>query len=963
MQLLDNAVIKDRYEVIVVGSGIGGLTAAAMLAKRGVDVLVVEQHYVPGGACTTMRRNDVTFDVGVAMMFGFGQRGFNPHRFIMNELEEDIEIISHECLYLMKIEDKDLTFWRDFERYFKELTAIFPGQTKELRKLYNYFYKIYANMVLKNDIVVPPTEMPVRDKLKMLIKNPAGTLKTIPLMFKNTESLVKKFIKDPEVKAFFNMLTCTYCYCDAKETPALLSGALFCDNHEGGAYYPSGSPQMLSNKLEKVIEKHGGQMLYRSLVDEILIDDNSAYGIRLSDGTEIMCEKVISNTTVWNLYGRLVRPRHIKQKRMEWAQSFIPTFGSLAIYLGVDAEVVPEGTPPILMFVEDMHNITGNDITIYISSIDDPSLCPEGMHSITIVQPSMIKWPRPFDPKYRSDEYQKLKREETEKLLDQAERHFPDLRKHIRVMDVGTPSTIERFTLKNWGAVGGPKMMMGQDMMKRLHAKSDWKNLYLCGDSTVMGIGIPATSISGVGAANMVLRDFGKKEYSARTFETEYIRYVQGNKWTPSPAPDLPVTEESVKRLARDCQHCEKPGCKEACPAGIETHSFARRMEAGNFEGAARILRETNPLSGICGWICPSEKFCEKNCSRLDFDSRPVRIRELHKWVCGYVPVEEGWPRKINVRNGFNIAVIGAGPAGLTCAHYLARLGCLVDVMEKNEFPGGLPAMAIPSDRLPDSVIKRDIEGLTHPNIDFQYNKALGTDFALKDIENRYDAIFIAPGLGRGRLPDNINTGGISAVDALGYLTKMRSGQEKESAKKVIVIGGGSVAADAALSAKKAGAENVTVISLESRDKMPALKREIDELIKNGIEIKNCWGPDECVSSNKISFIACTSVFDSENKFNPEFDRSKSIEEDYDLLISAIGQTAEPALAGYLKREFGREDRIDVDPETLQVSSHPGIFAGGDIIRGAGTVVQAVGDGRKAAKAIDTYLHRNNKKR
>ncbi len=954
MQILDNTILKDKYDVVVVGSGIGGLTAAALLAKRGIDVLVIEQHYLPGGACTSLRRQDFTFDVAVAMMFGFGQEGFSPHRFIMNELEEEIDIIPHECLYLMKIEDKELTFWRDFERYFEELVSIFPQQKKELRELYDYFYMLYENMILKNDIVVPPSELPAKENLKMLLNNPFGTLKILSIMNKNTEALVNKFITDPDVRAFFNMLTCTYCYCDSQETPAMLSGSLFCDNHEGGVYYPTGSPQMLSNKLEKVIERHGGHMLYRNLVDEILIKKGKAYGVRLKSGVEILADSVVSNGTVWNLYGKLVKPEHIKPKRMKWAHNFIPTFGSLVIYLGVDAEVIPEGTAPIIFLVEDMYNITGNDITIFLSSLDDPSLCPEGTHCLTIVQPSQEKWPRPGDPEYKSEKYQKQKKDETEKLLDQVEKQFPGLKDHIRVMEVGTPSTIERFTLKNWGAVGGPKMMMGQDMMKRLKARSDWKNLYLCGDSTVMGIGIPATTISGVGAANMVLRDLGMKEYLPRKFDKEFINYVEGQPWADSPSQSVSLNEESAKRIAKDCQHCETPECRIACPANIETPAFARRIEAGNFSGAARVLREVNPFSEICGYICPSEKFCERKCNRLEFDNRPVPIRELHKWVCGHVSNEEGWEPSELTGNSKKIAVIGAGPAGLTCAHYLARTGYRIDIYEKEQKQGGILTNAIPSSRLPENVIKREIEGLVHPNMNFIYGKTLGIDLSIADLEKEYDALFIAPGLGDGIKLDIPGINDENSIDALSFLKKCKNGNGNIG-DKVLVIGGGSVASDTALMAIESGAAKVTLACLENEEEMPALKQEIEKLKVRGIDIKNSCGPKVC-NNNLITFSACESVFDDKGTFNPCFDDSQTFDIEFDRVIMAIGQKTEKALAQCIEKELGMENLIDVADDSLQVKGKPGIYAGGDIIRGAGTVAEAVGDGRRAAMAINTML-------
>ena len=953
MRILNDAILRDRYDVVVVGSGIGGLTAAALLAKRGIQTLVIEQHYLPGGACTTMRRRGITFDVGVAMMFGFGEKGFNPHRFVMNEIEEEIDVIPHECLYRMNVMGRDLTFWRDFERYFAELVDIFPHQKKELRNLYDYFYKLYDNMILKNEIVVPPTEMPVKESMKRFLKNPLGMMQVLPLMFKNTESIVKRFITDPEVRAFFNMLTCTYCYCDAKETPAMLSGALFCDNHEGGAFYPSGSPQMLSNKLEKAIEKYGGQLVYRRLVDEILIENGKSYGVRLADDTEIMADRVVSNATVWNLYGKLVKPKHIRPKRMAWAHRFVPTFGSLVLYLGVDAEAIPDGTPAILMFVEDMHHITGNDITVYVSSLDDPTLCAPGIHSITVVQPSRVQWPRPWDPAYKSEEYQRLKGKEAEKLLAQVEKRFPGLRKHIRVMEVGTPTTIERFTLKNWGAVGGPKMMMGQEMMKRLKARSEWKNLYLCGDSTVMGIGIPATTVSGVGAANRVLRDLGLKEYLPRPFSRQYVNYVRGKPWTAAPIPSEPVTEALAKRIAKECQHCEKPGCKDACPARIETSYFARRIEAGNFEGAARVLREVNPLSEVCGTICPAERFCENKCSRLDFDEKPMRIKDLHRWVCAHVSKRKGWDHSVPAHNGRKVAVVGAGPAGLTCAHYLARLGYRVDIMDKASRPGGMLSQAIPAFRLADDIVEREIDGLTLPGMKFQGGKTLGQDFSVRDLERNYCAIFLAPGLWFGQ---RLNLPGMEraeTTDALSFLTSCRAGGTAKVGKSVLVIGGGSVASDAALSASHFGAAEVVLVCLEGPEDMPCLKSEIDGLKRKGVSIENGWGPKEFLSGSKISFVRCTSVFDNGGQFHPRFDDSEAMELDFEQLILAVGQCTEPALAKYLRKEFGKGDRLEVDMQTMQVVGRDRVFAGGDIVRNAGTVVEAVADGRRAAMAID----------
>jgi prolycopene isomerase len=215
---------------------------------------------------------------------------------------------------------------------------------------------------------------------------------------------------------------------------------------------------------------------------------------------------VIANATVWNIYGKLVRPEHISPERLKWVQSLIPTFPSMTIYMVIDRAGFPEDVFPWEIYIENRKVIDSSDLTLYVNSLVDSTLCPPEHLVVMAISPSMCKWPSPADPEYRSEDYQAQKQQEAEKMLEQIEMHIPGFRKRILSMIVGTPSTIERYLLKNGGAVGGPKNQIGQEMLKRLHARSEWKNLYFCGDSTVMGTGAPATAVSGVGAANVILR-------------------------------------------------------------------------------------------------------------------------------------------------------------------------------------------------------------------------------------------------------------------------------------------------------------------------------------------------------------------------------------------------------------------------------------------------------------------------
>ncbi len=304
----------------------------------------------------------------------------------------------------------------------------------------------------------------------------------------------------------------------------------------------------------------------------------------------------------------------------------------------------------------------------------------------------------------------------------------------------------------------------------------------------------------------------------------------------------------------------------------------------------------------------------------------------------------------------FDVAVVGAGPAGLTCGHYLARLGYEVDIMDKAKGPGGMLTQAVPAFRLPEEMVEREIDGLTLPGMSFEYGKALGKDFSVTDLEANYNAVFLAPGLWSGR---TINIAGLEKskmTDGLSFLQSCRGNGKGKVGKDVVVIGGGSVASDAAVSAKHCGAKKVTLVCLESAEEMPCLQTEIDEMKTHGIKIENGWGPKAAPSKTKLSFVGCKAVFDKGGAFSPVFDESKTMELGFDQVILAVGQQTEPALAKYLKKEFGREDRVEVDTQTMQVVGRSAVFAGGDIVRGAGTVVEAVGDGRNAAAAIDALF-------
>jgi prolycopene isomerase len=703
---------------------------------------MIDQQNKPGGSCTSFKREDHVFDVGSAMLYGFGEKGFRPFHFLINELEEPIEVIAHATLARMTFEGQEIIFWPDLERFLEELSAIYPDEREGLRAYFNELYKQYENIVIKNEVISPPSELSLRQKLRQFMSDPPAIFKMLRLLSISTLDMLKKYFHSPEIIHFFDKLCSAYAYTTAAETPAVLASTMFIDNHVGGVYYPAGGAQMLPNVIEKAFDRYGGQTLYRHLVDEILIRDNKAYGVRLKDGTEIQGERVVANATVWNIYGKLVRPEHIKPKTLAWAQSLIPTYPSMTLYMVVDREGIPEGTYPWEIFIENREVIDSSDLTLYINSLVDDTLCPADELVVMAIAPNMCKWPHADEPGYRSAEYEDQKQREAERMIDQIEQHIPGFRGHIRSLIIGTPTTIERYLLKNGGAVGGPKNQIGQEMLKRLHARSEWKNLYICGDSTTMGTGAPATTVSGVGAANVILRDLHMPEYEPRKFPRQYVRMVEIPYRRPEIKHNTPITLDNAHLVAAACQGCEEPECVKGCPAGIDIPGFLRRMEAKNYAGAARLIRERNPFGEVCGLLCAADNLCQRDCYRRNFTGKAVRIAELQRWVCAEAG-EDGWRTSERGANGTEVAVIGSGPGAMSCAYYLALCGCHVTIFAREEKPGGGLTTMAETDPLLRETIQRDVAGVMSSGVDFKGSMKL-MEMDLKSMMKSYSAIYLA---------------------------------------------------------------------------------------------------------------------------------------------------------------------------------------------------------------------------
>ena len=612
-----------KKEVIFIGAGISGLTGAALLAKKGFKVTVVDAQFKPGGSCGIFKREDVIFEQGAAMIYGFGDMGFNPHRFVFNALEEPIDILKHDYLYAIHFNGHKILFYEDMDKFVEQLGQVFPDEKDNFKRFYDDFSDLYLKVIANQPTFTTPDVVTKEQGLMQLKSAPKAYLKILGYMNKNTEHILKKYFKSKEVFDFFNKLTSTYCYTNVQETPAILSAVMFVDNHFGGSYYPAGSTLNLIGKLEKVIEENNGDMIYNRKVEKILVKDDKVYGVKLDDGKIIKGERVVNSGNVWNLYNNLI-DKDLCKKEREWANLLVPTYPSLVLFALVKDDVIPKDTLPIEMLVGDIKKIDEGEVTLYILSKDDYTLCPRGYQTVIAIGPTFKDWINPSGD-YHTEKYYKQKKEEENRILNLLENRFPGFKKSVSHVELSTPATLQRLVMKEKGAVAGPKQQLGQHMLKRLKTKGDIEGLYNCGESTVMGTGTPAVTVSGISVANLILRECNMQEYEQKYIKGDYVTIVQ----KPYTGKDLKLssnkTEDKIGKLAMKCQYCINPRCEKVCKNKIPIRDINRRLSVGNFYGARKLLNKYNENPCV---NCENVS-CEENCIRRKF-AEPVNIKEIN---------------------------------------------------------------------------------------------------------------------------------------------------------------------------------------------------------------------------------------------------------------------------------------------------------------------------------------------
>ena len=400
--------------------------------------------------------------------------------------------------------------------------------------------------------------------------------------------------------------------------------------------------------------------------------------------------------------------------------------------------------------------------------------------------------------------------------------------------------------------------------------------------------------------------------------------------------------------------------CKAECPAHIGIQGYIKLASQGRYTEALELIKHENPFPAVCGRICP--RACESACTRGDVDD-PIAIDDIKKFIAekDLNAATRFIPEKRH-EYGKKIAVIGAGPAGLSCAYYLAIDGYRVTVFEKQKALGGMLTLGIPSFRLEKDVVNAEIDIIKEMGVEFKTGVEVGKDVSLNDLRSQgVEAFYLAVGAQAGRKL------GIEGEDAAGVITgvdllrNVNLGEDTQLHGQVIVIGGGNVAIDVARTAVRVGAEVVDMFCLESREEMPALEEEIEEASAEDIGISNSWGPKRIITENGrvigIELKKCVCVFDENGKFNPTYDENDTRHVDADYVLTSIGQAMDWGnLVADSRIELNPNGTIKADPVTFQ-TGEPDVFAGGDALTGPKFAIDAIALGKEGAISIHRFVH------
>ena len=435
-------------------------------------------------------------------------------------------------------------------------------------------------------------------------------------------------------------------------------------------------------------------------------------------------------------------------------------------------------------------------------------------------------------------------------------------------------------------------------------------------------------------------------------------------------------TAETAIAEARRCLQCPTKPCVAGCPVSIDIPAFIAEMAEGRFEEAYQIIHRSSSLPAVCGRVCPQERQCESKCTR-GIKHEAVGIGRLERFAADYHNTHHSGSVTRPTPNGHKVAVVGSGPAGLTCAGDLAKRGYDVTVYEALHLAGGVLVYGIPEFRLPKAIVQKEVEGLKALGVKVETNMVIGRVLTIDELKEQFDAIFIGTGAGLPRfmnIPGENLRGVYSANEFLTRSNLMKayrpdSATPIQHAKNVAVVGGGNVAMDAARTAKRLGAENVYILYRRGMEELPARKEEVEHAVEEGIIFKTLCNPVSIGAAEvtdprdpqygTVASITCVRMElgepDESGRRRPQEVAGSEFTLEMDCVIMSLGTSPNP-LIKQTTPSLVTKRRGEIEADEVGLTSIEGVYAGGDAVTGAATVILAMGAGKKAAAAIDEYI-------
>jgi prolycopene isomerase len=493
------------WDVIVIGAGVGGLVTASQLAAKGAKVLVLERYLIPGGSGGSFKREGYTFDVGASMIFGFGEKGHT------NLLTRALADVGQRCDTIpdpAQLEyhlpgGLNVAVDRDYEHFLSDLSALFPHEAKGIRAFYDACWQVFRCL---DAMPLLSLEDPAY-LAKVFFKAPLACLGLARWLPVNVGDVARQHISDPALLKFIDMECFCWSVMPADLTPMINAGMVFSDRHAGGINYPKGGVGVIAAKLVAGLESQGGAIRYKARVTQVLLESNTAVGVKLASGEELRARRVVSNATRWDTFGALVDAAHTPKAETTWRRRYKPSPSFLSLHLGIDAQIVPKAYHCHHLLLERWEEMEAEQGVVFVSmpTLLDPELAPAGRHIVHAFTPSSMEHWQGLTPAA----YRAKKQADADRLIGRLEAILPGLSGAIRHREVGTPRSHRRFLGRMGGSYGPIPALRLPGLLPMPFNRTGISGLYAVGDSCFPGQGLNAVAFSGFACAHRIGADLG----------------------------------------------------------------------------------------------------------------------------------------------------------------------------------------------------------------------------------------------------------------------------------------------------------------------------------------------------------------------------------------------------------------------------------------------------------------------